>query len=384
MAKGFIDSASIHSALAVLQLKRTNHLSAWERQCLLETTYLLLFHDIGVIPGPGGYRGASGLYTHVVSGLPSLEERKFLRGQALRSTKTWLAKGGETLSQAWKQLQSQPEFPLWSDTVRNLFWVDHVRMHGSLFNEEFIPHLARVLNYSEAELKVLQTRSQSEQVVREWVKGDLASDEAMLANDAHILAGLIRGRFHEYLASGSGLHLCSHPFRKIIGRPLATSLAEPVFNSEEYFVKALIGSALLETTKERRVKAWVVNLQKARKAIQLRQLALPQTVVESDAERLAAQAARTCGISSTYERVRRELDIATALGISGLATVAISPWLVLVTPFIPHVYRYFRGQGIGDDLCRIAYDTSRRFRRLARSIPGRIERSLRLPPTGTV
>jgi hypothetical protein len=379
MAEGFIDSASIHSALAVLKLGRTRDLSAWERQCLLETTDLLLFHDIGMIPGPGGYRGASGLYTHVISGLPSLEERKFQRDRALRSTKAWLARDRQALGKAWTQLQSQPEFPAWSAMARNLFWVDHVRMHESLFNEEFGPHLAHVLNCSEAELRRLRTASQSEQVVRDWLRKDLANAETRLVNDAYVLSGLIRGRFHEYVASSSGLHLCSHPFRKAIGRDLATTPAESVFNSEEYFVKAVIGSALQETTEERRVKTWVANLGRARRAIQLQQLALPQTVLDSDAERLAAQAAKTCGITSTYERVRRELDAAAALGVGGLVTLAISPWLGLVTPFVPHMYRYSRGHGVGDDLSRLAFDTTRRFRRLARSVAGRIEPSVRLP-----
>jgi hypothetical protein len=382
MAHGFIDSASIHSALAVLKLQRTRDLSAWERQSLLETTYLLLFQDIGVIPGPGSYRGASGLYSYVVSGLPSLEGHQFRRDLALRSTRTWLAKDKEALPKAWNRLQSEPEFPVWSAMSRDLFWVDHVRMHTSLFNEEFIPHISRVLNCSEGDLRAVRARSESEQVVRQWLRTDLSADEATLANDAYVLAALIRGRFHEYVGSGSNLHLCSHPFRKSIGRPLATSSGEPVFNSEEYFVKVVVGSALLETTEERRVKAWVANLEKARKAIRLRGLALPHALLESDAERLAAEAARACAITSTYARVRRELDIAAALGIGGLALVAISPWLGLFGPFVPGVYRYFRGESIGDDLSRIAFDTTRRFRRLARATPGRIERSLRLPPSG--
>src|SRR5712671_1697606 len=114
MAKGFVDSASIHSALAVLKLGGTLSLSTWERQCLLEATYLFLFTDIGIIAGLSGYRGASGLLSHVVKEFPSLEENRFSgRDAALRATRRWLTRDEQGVKDAWTQLQSQPEFEAW-------------------------------------------------------------------------------------------------------------------------------------------------------------------------------------------------------------------------------------------------------------------------------
>jgi hypothetical protein len=157
-----------------------------------------------------------------------------------------------------------------------------------------------------------------------------------------------------------------------------------VYNSEEYFVKAIIGSALIETTEDRRVRAWVDNVVKGRKALELPQIALPQANVDSDAERFAAEAARTCGISASYSRIRRELELAAALGMGAFLTIGVSPWAGPLGPIAAAFDRQYRGVSIGDDLARIMMDTTRRFRRLARSVPGRIVRNLRPPesPSG--
>ena len=78
--EGFVDSALIHGALATLSLGGGVDLSAWDRQSLLEITYLLLFRKIGIVPGPGGYRGASGPFERVISQLPALQVKKAAYG----------------------------------------------------------------------------------------------------------------------------------------------------------------------------------------------------------------------------------------------------------------------------------------------------------------
>jgi hypothetical protein len=119
----------------------------------------------------------------------------------------------------------------------------------------------------------------------------------------------------------------------------------PVFNSEEYFVKAIIGSAMLETTSDRRAKAWVDNLVKARAAIERRAISLPRAAVDADAERLAAEAARA--------------------------------WAGPLGPITTAAYRQYRGASVGEDLARFLLDTKRRFRQLAGTVPGRISRLLK-------
>src|ERR1035437_3490496 len=228
MTKGFIDSASVHSALAALSRRGDRDLSAWDHQSLIDCTYLLLFHKIGIVPGPGDYRGASGLFEHVVARLHSLEERKFSTTQALRSTRAWLTKSASDIRIAWDRTRAQPEFPVWAATQRELFWLHHVRMHMSLFNPEIVPHIASLLNVSANELQRLNLMSQNERTVGLWARS--RGEDARLANDAWLVAALIRGKVHEYIAAQNGLHLAGHPFRKLIEKPPRSGHGEPVYN----------------------------------------------------------------------------------------------------------------------------------------------------------
>ena len=225
--EGFVDSALIHGALATLSLGGGVDLSAWDRQSLLEITYLLLFRKIGIVPGPGGYRGASGPFERVISQLPALQGRKLPTDRALCSTRAWLTRNPAGLRDAWSGLQSQREFIAWSAISRKLFWLHHVRMHISLFNPEFIPYIAPLLNVDSKELHRINLMSQDESVVCQWVKTNLAGEDAKIAHDAYVVAALIRGRLHEYLSSGSDRHLASHPFRIPIQKRLRPAWASP-------------------------------------------------------------------------------------------------------------------------------------------------------------
>ena len=378
MAQGFIDHASISSAIAALKFRDAKRLSPWDRQCLTDATYMLLFHNVGIVPGPSDFRGASGLFTQVISTLPSLVSGRLKTANALRSTKMWMTRSQSTIQGIWLAAQSDRDSVVWAALMRELFWVDHVRMHGALFDLELLSYTASLLQCSPDDLRRVHNRSRSEATVRAWLKTVHSSPEASLANDAYMLAILLRGRFHEYVAADSGLHLAGHPFRNLVRRPLGPATPEPVSNSEDYFVRVIVGSALLETTDERRVSRWVENIKKARDALAVHRIALPHTAIDSDAETLAAEAAKRAGISTTYARLLRELDAAAALGIGGLLLVSISPWLGLAAPFVPQAYRHLRGLSIGEDLSRTFLDTTRRFARLAHRTAGRVDRTVNL------
>jgi len=249
-------------------------------------------------------------------------------------------------------------------------------MHSDLFDEEFIPSIASAVGCSERQLREVHKLTQDEATVRRWLKSDLATDDARLASDAYFISALIRGRFHEQMAVEADLQLAAHPFRRSVGRALRKQAEDAVYNSEEYFAKAIIGSSLMETTWDRRVSAWSQNISKARRAISLRQIALPDATVDSDAERCAAEAARACGISASYSRLHREMEFAVALGLGKLVSVVVFPWSLLLAPLVVVGYRHLRGVSAGEDLAKLSMDTTRRFKRLARSFPGRIERTL--------
>lgn len=153
------------------------------------------------------------------------------------------------------------------------------------------------------------------------------------------MTSLIRGRFYEYLARNDGLHLMSHPYKMYAESNRKAGQAFEVFNSEEYLLKMIIGSAFLESTPERRVQTWADNVDKARRAISLRAIALPNTVLEVDAENRAAEAAKIIGIKSLSTMMHRVLDGIVGIGLGTLLSVTISPWGLLGGPALQIAYR---------------------------------------------
>jgi hypothetical protein len=379
MTLAFTESASIHSALAVLNVGKTQQCGLWDRQSILETTYLLLHRNVRIIAGPGPYAGASGLYGQVVSRFPSLESAAFHRKLARRKTMFWLARYPRALADAWSVVQGEPTFQRWANVQRELFWVHHVKMHGALFNKEFIPAISRVLGCHEEDLMAAHLGSADISLVQGWSKGRLTSEDAQLVEKAWLLAAMIRGKYHEYLARESRKQLISHPFRESVGLKLRSGASEPVPNSDQYFVRMLIGSALLETSPERRVAVWLDNVDKARNAITSGQIVLPHAALDSDAERHAAHAAMEIGLPGSSAILRRTLDCVAAVGIGLLLATSVAPWAGPVGPLLQQGYAYHRGVTVGDDLDRLIRSTRRRFSRLANDVPGRIERELRWP-----
>ena len=328
--------------------------------------------------GPGVYRGASGPLELVVRDHPFLA--KYESNQQIASHKTlqWLRKHPNKLKEAWDEIQKDQDFHSWAAVGRELFWPTHVQMHHSLFNIEYIPYIAALLNCSMKSLTDLEVASRNKETVKGWLRRDLVSSDAQMAHSAYIAAALIRGRHHEYAAESTHTHIFHHPLRRGVGRDLKISSTAPVYTSENYFVNGLIGCALLETSATRRVQTWSNNILKARNALALNQISLPNSAIEGDAERIAAEAIRNCGIEASYARMRRELDILVALGTSTLLSLAISPWGAAAGPFLTQAFRHSMDRSVGDEIAKLTLNTTWRFKRLAHSLPGRIERPLKL------
>ena len=379
MTRGFIDSASVHSALGALTVGKTQKWTPWDRQSLHRATYLLMHGNIRVMSGPGPYAGAHGPYSDVLAVFPELEEPKFSKEKAERKTKWWLSSYPEALSKAWEQSRKDPSFQEWSNLQRELFWIAHVRMYGALFNEEFIPYISKLLECSESDLSRVHSKSGDLKLVTRW-KDRLSSEDARLAERAWLLSALVRGRFHEYLARDTKQQLISHPYRRAVGAKLKAGPRLVVLNTEQELVNRIIGSALLETSADRRIHTWIENVARARKAISLRKIALPDAALGEDAEWFANQAAKRIGLPGSPARMRRELDWLAASGLGGLVALVIAPWAGIVTvgisPLIQQAYRHLRGASVGDDLAKLCFSTSRWYSRLGNSVPGRVEDEL--------
>ncbi len=327
---------------------------------------------VGIVPGPGGYRGASGHFAEVVRRLPGVEGDPAGRKRALTSTRSWLTRFPEAGRTAWHDLQSHPEFDSWLDTAIQMFWIHHFRMNGSLVTPLLIPAVAHILGCDVKTVRAVEEKSRNEATIQEWLGASPDSEPRLLARQAYAAASLLRGRYHEYFADAEGLHLHRHPHRAGISRSRPIAARASINNSEDYFARIILGSALTETNGERRVARWVDNLVRARTAIAHAAVALPHTVRLADAEAHAIHAAKVCELPTSADRVARALDIGSALVLGGVA-VAIHPWAGPLGPAAVAWYRHRRGSSLGSDASKALLDTRWRFKRLARSQPGRID-----------
>lgn len=373
--KGFTDAATIHSALAALAAGSRGASSNWDKRGLVEATYMLLHKSIRIAPGVGRFAGASGLYSTVVSAFPGLNTTVSNRQVAATKRKAWLSMHRPRLKAAWRAACADADFTDWAASQRRLFWPDHVAMYGALFNEEFVSAIASVLNVSEADLQAVHNLTRDLKQVTVWSKqNQLVSESVTLAESSWLISSMIRGKDHEFLAREEDVQLFSHPFRRGIEAQLPSATLESLLNSEVCFTRILIGSALLETTPERRVGTWTDNLAAARRALELGSIALPEASVERDAERHAINAAKVIGLPTVSARVRRVFDVVTAAGLGTLLGLGVAPWAAPVGPVAIQTYRHLRNASVGDDIAKALFATQWRFRRLARMAPGRVER----------
>ena len=374
MTEGLVDSASIHSAIAALVLRDPRKCDPWTNQVILDATYLLLHSNIGVVPGPGDYEGASGHFARIITQLPSLGRRRLDTEFACQATQQWLSRWPKVVEDAWTAVQSNPTLEEWGVISRRLFWLNHVQMHRYLFDADYLPTIAQLTGASLADLRRLHRISNDQSVVRRWQREKDINDDFRLAEKAYRISALIRGKFHEFVARNSGVQLLPHPLRQYIPKKLAPSVEVPVTNSEQIFVKMLVGAALRETTQRSRVDAWVTYIRDARRALNGRSLYLPETETIDEAERRAADAVRAIGACTTPRLLRAVIDLALSTGGGLAVSLVIAPWLGPIVTVANWAFRFRTGAGLGDRLSRSATDTTRRFAKLAATLPGRIKR----------
>jgi|GEM_PF-6446008 len=378
MPVGFIDSASIHGALAALVVGRHKTWPVWDRQSLLEATQLLMEDNIKIVPGPGPWHGAHGPVKHVLKAFPVLTSSPpGLQATANAMTKKWLRDPPQKLSEAMKNIRRNDD---WAARQMTLFWGNHVRMHGALFNADYIPELSRLIDgCTERDLRRIHTLSEDPRTAQRWAKARGSSEASNVAELAWLLAAIIRGRYHEYYARERKLLLIPHACREPSSLKLRAESGpyRKTTNSEDCFGKMIIGSALLEKSGDGRVQTWVDNLGRGRNGRE--RFGLPEEPTLEDAENNAALAAVELGISSSSSLARAALECAINVGLSALVAITVSPWYIgtPVGPMVAGAYHHIFHKTTGESAAKVLLHNRRRFHKLARTVPGRIERYLK-------
>lgn len=388
MQKGFIDMSSLHSALCLVRQGRNSYLSKWHGQSLLDVTYLLLHSNIRVIPRlgrPGGEAGDTGTF---LAALPNISTKTAHKKSAMKSTLSWLNEEQIRLNEAWLSTKDDKQLWEWAVIQRDLKWEEQSETYGSLFDEEFIPVIAKTLQMTENDLRKIHLASGDTGQVKEWLKRGISSEDAKVAESAWLVGGLVRGKYYENLAKASGMQLVAHPYRFRLSERLESCHTENVTRVEELFVKVLIASAQLERTPKRRIAAWGENIDRAKRALGDKIFLLHETRRISDAEENAYVALKRIGIVPGAKLYRRLLEGIVNWQIPALMAYSLSPWIttaglgiVGATVAAGQVaYKHWRGISVGEEAANFVFSNKLRFRWLAKSVPGRIHRQYFLGP----
>src|SRR5260370_1650026 len=332
----------------------------------------MLHDNIHIIPRPRGTGGEHGDYAIVARGFPELIVDSVRRREVFEKTFNEADQNYEHVKSAWDQSQLDDDFQSWAAIQRYDRWKNQVITYGGLFDKASIPLISNVSGYDQRDVERIHKESARTKNVRRWIKCIESETEAQIANASWVIGGFMRGFFYNNLAAAEKLQLLTHPFRSAVQRPLSIVEQHDVTNAEEALVKILIGNALTERTKARRVQTWTSTVRKARDFIKDEKLELGATT-QAEAEDKAIRVAQNLDLQGGPKYLRRAIDLTLAL-VPKLAGFTLAAWAIPLTIF---VYREITdktpGEEIGDALLKSDYQ----FRWLARSVPGRIERTLK-------
>ena len=370
----FVDSVSLHDAFGALVVGRKGAWHEWGGQNVVDVTWLLLFENVQVLPGPG-HKGSApipGFEQRIARRLPNLVSLPHDESVAVANTNRWLHHPRKLFAAAWQKSLAEPAFPAWSTQLRELWWPVHSAANRGLFNLAYSGPLSTLLGVSEGELKRLHAESAKSDVIKEWSRGR-GGDAAELAGSAYVAAILARGKYHEYLARAHGLQLFSHQFRGSLTREMDSTNVQST-KSEQLFVQMLVGSALLEPTADARVDRWIDNIVLARTAIAANAFSLPASFDDGDAMRCAADAALAVGLPGEARYQIEVVDWLLSLSIGKAFQLALGPWGEL-GGLAAKAWKVARRKSLGEDLA-IASSTRKNFQRLANSVAGKLKRSM--------
>lgn len=381
MSKGFIDGATITSALTYLNLGKSASHPLWHQTSILETTYLLLHDDISIIPRPKGLGGERGDYEIVTTEMSELRVDSDNRKEVF--AETFSAVNNQNLDatnniyklikSAWEQVDSNEDFSIWADVQRFDRWANQVPTYGALFDWESIPIISKVTGYDIDEVKRIYRESGDIEKVKRWRKRTEVWRAAKIANAGWIIGGFMRGIFYDNLAAKEGLHLLAHPFRQFPSSQVNRVEIHDISNTLEVIAKLLIANALNQRTKNQRVLTWAKSVKDAREFIQSNLEEYPkltEPTTHGKALERAIMVARGIDLEGNAKDLRDLMDVGIGLALSGFGITAWASIPIIFT--IKQFTKVSPGNLIGD----VVFKSDYYYRWLAESIPGRVERAL--------
>jgi len=381
MAKGFIDGATITSALTYLNQGKSAENPLWHQISILETTYLLLHEDIHIIPRPKGLGREQGDYAIVASEISELivdsEDRQkvfkttfdHVNNEALDSSNEIY----NLVKSAWEEINKDENFLHWADVQRFDRWVNQSQTYGALYDAESISLISKVTGHDIDDVKRVHFESGDINKVKKWRKRTESWEDAKIANAGWVIGGFMRGFFYDNLAKAEGLYLLSHPFRKPASIPSSSIELYDISNSLEVLAKLITANSLNELTKASRVSTWAKSVKKAREFIQQNINEYPKLIeptTQPKAEENAITVARGIDLGGNAKETRHLIDAGLSLALWGFG---VAPWASI--PLLL-MFKAASKKSPGELLGDFTFKSDYYYRWLASSVPGRVERSI--------
>lgn len=374
LSKGYIDSASFHMLVLALRNGKPSQWSSWMWETTQYVTCALwALPTFAIPPDPSPHHGAGGSYGQLLKELSVVFRGiDYTDPKALKQTRQWARKDPKRRLALCRNVQSDPRFMQWVDSYISFFWVRHSLMHGALFTAEFIPELSLMLECSRDDLKKVHELSAVQSQVAKWSKKRPNTEDFQLAVDAFCITTLLRGRYHDYAARNTGMHIMHHPMREPMLRKIKRSDLFGISNTQQYVTNILVAAALKQTGIKARIHSWACNVLKVRSALADGRLDLRSKDRDDVALKSALDAVKKSGVEVHPRSLETLIDILLGLSVGALTGFTLASWLGVPSGAAASIVA--RVTGTPKKIVRGGYRTRLNLRRLARARAGRVQR----------
>ena len=389
--EGLLDGSSIFEVASVLEGARNNspYPMAWQTSIDV-TTAVISGQHLGVLGTPGFERtpGESGLLLRGLGTfMPRMNVDKRTAGLARTQTTEFAssAAGKQQLLAAIDRLHHPlPHTPLdpsasfqaWLNRISETYWVPQNRYIGGVFDEWQVPAISSVLGMDAADVEDVRLMAANElelsRILRD--RSGYNADWRILV-ECYVVANFLRGMQHERVAICNAWQYVPHPIRLIGLQASSAHIAGSYVaaSTVDYLSKIILGGAMAESTRKRRVELWLDSVHLARRGVYTREIDLYHRDSPEEALRAAVRAAKSLGIRTHPRNVERILDATISIGITAATTFTLVEWQSLVVGLA--LYGATVRSDFGEMSASLWYRRSKKLEDLALSEPGRVQRS---------
>lgn len=411
MHVGYIDSASLTDAVGALISHRKYHpqnyydWNEWTANNIIDTvTRIITYDKLEVAPPPSlgcwgsaPYSTLTSCYDIALTKLQILVKPQRPPGDICEAVsnhrfKNWLAKDADKIPTIIAKTKEEASFPKWINWAITEAWVDHSNRQSGLFNENIIPNLSLALDVSQEKLRALLIKTRDPVQVKKWSEGQDLSRDFYLAREAYVASSILRGKFHEEIASVQHIGRTRHPIRKYVPIDIDPSHVVNEYaypTALNYLVNIINKNALKETNPNDRISLWVDNISLARDAYQQRKLDdafywdqnLDEIeilkIIEATVDKIGLRLYRKCLVDIFEYIAIVGIGLAEGAVISYFNIPWLSATLGVSSPVGYTIWRLEKGKEIGKYLAEMATKSLRKedsLRDLAKAPPGLVIR----------